>query len=76
MPTLCAKLVVSAREALFTILNEIDWIEFFKKYLQDIQTNDIKFCKSFEQFIPKNLLAKKMIEQSPLQRLVSIPMQM
>ena len=70
LPTACAKLVVTANDPVLTILNEADWVNFCKKYLYDIQKNNIEICKNFEQFIPKNLLdSKKALEESPLQAL-------
>lgn len=61
LPTSCAKLVITASASNLTVSNEADWLNFCKKYLRDIQENDVKICRKFEQIIPRNLLEREKI---------------
>lgn len=57
--TPCAIWIKTINDSQLTILNQINWIDFCKKYLQDIQENNIEICKVFEEIIPKNLVMHK-----------------
>lgn len=56
LPSPCAKLVNTSSDPVLTILNEANWIQFCKKYLEDVKRNKIEICKRFEPFIPKSVL--------------------
>jgi hypothetical protein len=68
LPTPCAKLITTSNSSNLSILNEADWINFCRKYLQDIQKYNIEICKTFAPLIPKSLLdIKKAVATSALQ---------